>query len=133
MRIHDLRTLGSKITAVQFFNYSNRHFLLVTGMRSAPVVCTLDNSSFFPETKLSANVLPKEKLGQVINATFDYEINKVILQTVAQNGNKIIYEWNPFSFELLDKLKTINRVKSKNSDEYFKMVKRMNDPKIKIY
>ena len=127
--------LESEITSIQYFRHSHKDkymrdvedkFLLATGLRSSPRVYKLDDNTLRPDFRLFGNVLPyKEKqYGRIIQAGFNQENNLVTL--VTSTGT---YSWNPFTYDLLDKLKAV-----RNFDPKTEPTKSLIDkPETKFY
>lgn len=120
--------LESEITAIQVFKHTGKEgeetFLLAAGLRSAPRVYKLDNLR--PEIRLYGNVLPysEKPYGSVYQAAFNPETNRVTL--VTSTGT---YAWNPFTYDLLDRLKAIRQF-----DPATAQTKALiNKPEIKFY
>jgi len=107
--------LETEITAIQLFTRSQNNevdtFLLAAGKNSSPVVYNLNNVSLNPYARLIGNELPYEKkYGNIMGAEYQSETDRVRLFTT--NGS---YTWNPFTKEVLDKLKYIEHFTEANS------------------
>ncbi len=110
-------SLYSKITATKFFNAHNKSYLLVTGLRSRPVVYLLDSSDLIDNKNLIGNVYP-EKISNAVTDAYFNEADKITLITKsAYDGGIVTYTWNPFSVDLLEDLKKIMKNKSSNYEK----------------
>jgi len=94
--------LESAITAIKHFSRGEETFLLATGIESSPRVYRIDDNSLKPDKLLLGNELPynRKEFGNIMNADYNPKIKKIVLLTTTGT-----YSWNPFTDELLDKLK----------------------------
>ncbi len=94
--------LETQITSIEQFKKGEESFLLATGIESGPRVYRIDDTSLKPDKLLLGNELPynKKELGKIINAEYNSRADKIVLLT--STGT---FSWNPFTDELLNKLK----------------------------
>ncbi len=119
--------LGSKITAIQFFNYRDNSFLLAAAQRSKVVVYKLGKEEPFPDKKLLGNSLPEKKLVEITDAKFDESKGKGMVYIKVRSiktTKEIIYSWNPFTSSVLEEYKKYKKV----NDDFLN-----RKPDIKIY
>jgi len=119
-------TLGSAITAIQFFSYTvageKRYFLLAAAKRSRVVVYELDDNMPKPDKKLSGNILPEKNLLDVVNATFTNDAKdnrRIIIKVRSKKGGETIYGWNPFTAEILAEYKRSKTIPPDFKKKYF--------------
>lgn len=100
--------LGSPVASLHLFKCNSlgkqRTFLLAAAKKSRVVLYALDGSRPEPDKKLMGNVLPEKNLFEVTNAIFDEKLKQVIIKVKsAKNGTEIIYQWDPFAEQILEK------------------------------
>lgn len=95
----DKKTFVQEISAVDYFSHSDTTYLLATSINGKAVVYKLDQNQFKPNEKLSGIELPINK-GGITAARYD-ELQKGIILKI----NDKAYLWNPFVFEVQEKLK----------------------------
>lgn len=100
-------SLGSQTTAIEFFKYKDTSFLLATGINSKAAVFELDSNYLVSNNKISANILPDKEIGFINDAKFDAATHMVMLQTTSKSGIQLMYSWNPFTYEILEKFKKL--------------------------
>lgn len=119
-------TLGSSITAIQFFTYTvageKRYFLLAAAKKSRVVVYELDDDIPRPDKKLSGNILPEKNLMDVVSATFTNDAKdnrRIIIKVRSKKGGETIYGWNPFTAEILAEYKRNKTLPPDFKKKYF--------------
>ena len=111
--------LESEITAVEIFRHARKSesgddieetFLLAAGSKCSPRVYKLDDNTLKPDFKLYGNILPysEKQYGRINQAAFNKESGLVMLVTTTGT-----YSWNPFTYDLLEKLKVMRRFNPK--------------------
>jgi hypothetical protein len=102
--------LESEITAIQYFEYRDNpndktnHFLLAAARTSNTRVYKVEEKSLQPDIHLIGNELPyQQEYGQIKKTLF--RNGKIILQTSKGKDYPRYYSWNPFTYDLLKKLK----------------------------
>jgi len=100
-------SLGSQTTAIEFFKYKDLSFLLATGINSKATVFELDSNYLVSNNKISGNILPDKEIGSINDAKFDATTHMVMLQTTSKSGIQMMYSWNPFTYEILEKFKKL--------------------------
>ncbi len=108
--------LESEITAIRFFDYTDssrikNHFLLSVAKTSNSVLYRLD-SILKEEKLLIGNILPyKKDFGEVEYAVVNVEYGRIIFKTKLKEKTDY-YSWNPFTYNLLPKLKEVKNFKT---------------------
>ena len=93
------------------------------------------NSTYLtPNAKFSGNALPRRGLGNINHAVFDSDCQKVIIETKKDDANNpSLWEWNPFSREILEGLKAVNTAKLQSNETQIPAEQIMNKSKVKFY
>lgn len=132
-------SLGSEITSVGFFTHkiekdSLRTFLLATSLKNRSAVYELNSNYLTPNYKFSGNALPRRGLGNINHAVFDSDCQKVIIETKKDDAKgPSLWEWNPFSREILEGLKVVITAKLKSNENQVPAEQILNKSKVKFY
>ncbi len=132
-------SLGSEVTSIGFFTHKigkdkPKTFLLATGQRSRSSVFELDSNYLTPNYKFMGNFLPRRGLGNINHAVYDAECKKVIVETKRDDiKDPSLWEWNPFSREILEGLKAVKKAKLQNNEIQIKPDQFMNKSQVKFY
>lgn len=132
-------SLGSEITSIDFFTHEiekdkPKTFLLATSLKNRSSVYELNSNYLTPNYKFSGNALPRRGLGNINHAIFDFDCQKVIIETKKDDAkDPSLWEWNPFSREILEGLKAVKMAKMQSNETQISPEEIMNKSKVKFY
>lgn len=132
-------SLGSEVTSIECFTHKigesmPKTFLLATGQRNRSLVFVLDSNYLTPNYKFLGNMMPRRGLGNITHAIYDPECKKVIIETKRDdNKDASLWEWNPFSREILEGLKAVKKAILLNNEIQIKPDQFMNKSQVKFY
>ncbi|HRC32689.1 MAG TPA: WD40 repeat domain-containing protein [Bacteroidia bacterium] len=123
--------LGSKVTAIDFFEHNKKFYLLATSLKGKVIVYDFGPADpvsaltyLVPDKKLTGIELP-ENLREIQHARFDELSGKVKLASAKGN-----YDWNPFTDEAL---KMLENWINKDIDRQKELERITKDKKTKWY